>query len=134
MAGHNVYVQRVYDEVRARGHPGQGTEPHPGERFLVDGMWPRGVRKSALEEAQWAKDVAPSRSLRSWFGHDPERFAEFADHYRAELAARPEAVAPILDAAYRGPVVLLYAAKDTEHNNAVVLRDYLQERLSSGDN
>lgn len=131
MTGHHVSLERVYDEVHAQEHAGQDTQPPPGARFLVDRMWPRGVRKAALDEARWIKDAAPSGALRTWFGHDPERFDEFADHYRAELDAHPEAVEPILAAADQGPVVLLYAAKDTEHNHAVVLRDYLEERLSS---
>jgi uncharacterized protein YeaO (DUF488 family) len=81
----------------------------------------------------WVGDVAPSPGLRTWFGHDPSRFAEFAERYRAELEARPEVLEPILAAARRGPVTLLYAAGDTEHNHAVVLRDHLEALLSSSD-
>ncbi|MFI6596713.1 DUF488 domain-containing protein [Nonomuraea sp. NPDC050536] len=110
----DVCIQRVYDH-----------EPREGAVFLVDRLWPRGVRKDDLELDGWLKDAAPSTELRRWFGHQPERFAEFARRYRAELDAHPEALQPIRDAAAHGPVTLLYAAKDPVHNQAVVLRDYL---------
>lgn len=132
MAGDEVFLERVYDEVRARKDPAQETESPPGERFLVDRMWPRGVSKVAMGGVTWLKEAAPSAELRTWFGHDPERFAEFSERYRTELESAPESVAPILSAARRGPVTLLYAAKDTEHNHAVVLRDFLTERRSDG--
>ncbi|MFI6292613.1 DUF488 domain-containing protein [Nonomuraea sp. NPDC050790] len=109
-----VLIQRVHDHQPARGAV-----------FLVDRLWPRGVRKDDLHLDGWLKDAAPSAELRRWFGHRPERFAEFARRYRAELDARPEAVRPIREAAAEGPVTLLYGAKDTEHNQAVVLREYL---------
>ncbi|MPZ26702.1 MAG: DUF488 family protein [Micromonosporaceae bacterium] len=113
-----ISVQRVYDH-----------EPTHGAVFLVDRVWPRGVRRDALPLDGWARDVAPSAALRTWFGHRPERFTEFARRYRAELAADPEAVRPLLDAARHGPVTLLYGARDREHNQAVVLRDYLRDHL-----
>jgi uncharacterized protein YeaO (DUF488 family) len=133
MADHRIHLERVYDEVRAGEHPGQEEGLPPGPRFLVDRLWPRGVRKSELAGAVWAKDVAPSPGLRTWFGHDPSRFAGFAERYRTELEGRPEALEPILAAARRGPVTLVYAAGDTEHNHAVVLRDHLESLLSSAD-
>lgn len=111
-----ITIQRVYDH-----------QPAEGAVFLVDRVWPRGVRKDSLRLDGWLRDVAPSNELRQWFGHRPERFAEFADRYRAELDAAREALRPLLDAAAAGPVTLLYSAKDTEHNQAVVLRDYLLE-------
>lgn len=111
-------MQRVYDH-----------QPALGAVFLVDRVWPRGVRKDSLRLDGWLPAVAPSAALRTWFGHRPERFAEFARRYRAELTADPEAVRPLLEAAGRGPVTLLYGARDREHNQAVVLRDYLSERL-----
>ncbi|GAA1454745.1 DUF488 domain-containing protein [Nocardiopsis tropica] len=125
MADRNVYLERVYDEVRDRG----GGKP-PGARFLVDRLWPRGVGKASMEGVRWVGEAAPSSELRAWFGHDPERFREFAERYRTELDSRPDALSPILDAARRGPVTLLYAAKDGEHNHAVVLRDRLEELLA----
>ncbi|MGW5880348.1 DUF488 domain-containing protein [Nocardiopsis terrae] len=130
MDAHRIHLERVYDEVRAQEHPGQEEVP-PGSRFLVDRLWPRGVRKSAVAEGRWIRDAAPSSELRTWFGHDPSRFAEFAERYRAELEERPGVLAPLLSAARSGPVTLLYAAKDTEHNHAVVLRDHLESLLAS---
>lgn len=128
---HRIHLERVYDEVRALKHPDQEEKPPPGERFLVDRMWPRGVSKSAMEDATWLKDVAPSSDLRTWFGHDPERFDEFAERYRTELEDAPDVLEPLLGAAQRGQVTLLYAAKDTEHNHAIVLRDHLESLSGS---
>ncbi|OAJ56920.1 hypothetical protein A6V36_32545 [Paraburkholderia ginsengiterrae] len=104
-----------------------------GARFLVDRLWPRGVKKDALRVDGWLKDVAPSSALRTWFGHDPQRWDEFQHRYEAELDANPAAWKPLLDAASRGPVTLLFAAHDPEHNNAVVLRDYILRALRSRD-
>ena len=114
-----IELRRVRDVV------GQSRE---APTYLVDRLWPRGVRKDALDVDAWLKDVAPSTELRRWFGHDPDRWEEFATRYRAELAKRPEAAEPLLDALRAGPVVLLYDAKDAEHNQAVVLREWLLER------
>lgn len=133
MAEHRIHLERVYDEVRAEEHPGREEGLPPGPRFLVDRLWPRGVRRSAVAGDAWVRDAAPSPGLRKWFGHDPSRFAEFAERYRAELEERPEALEPILAAARRGPVTLLYAARDTEHNHAVVLREHLESLLAPSD-
>ncbi|GGQ16523.1 DUF488 domain-containing protein [Streptosporangium pseudovulgare] len=119
----DIIVRRVYDD-------GGQVE---GAAFLVDGMWPRGVRKEDLERVRWVRDLAPSAELRRWFGHRPERFAEFRRRYREELDGEADAVRPLLEAARHGPVTLLYAARDTEHNNAVVLREYLRDRLAGPD-
>jgi uncharacterized protein YeaO (DUF488 family) len=94
-------------------------------RLLVDRLWPRGVKKEALRLDGWVRDVAPSDALRRWFNHDPARWDGFRTRYFSELDHRPDALKPILDAARKAPVTLLFAAKDTEHNNAVALRDYL---------
>jgi len=96
--------------------------------YLVDRLWPRGVRKNALDIDGWLKDVAPSTELRRWFGHDPERWDGFRERYRAELDSRSDSAQPLLDALRGGPVVLLYDAKDTEHNQAIVLGDWLLSR------
>jgi uncharacterized protein YeaO (DUF488 family) len=113
-----VRLQRVYD-------PPSGAA---GKRVLVDRVWPRGVKKEDLHLDLWLKDVAPSTSLRKWFGHDPKRWQEFGKRYRAEL--RDPALKPQLDElralARKGPVTLLYGARDREHNQAVVLRDLLE--------
>jgi uncharacterized protein YeaO (DUF488 family) len=111
-----ITVKRVYEPVDA----GDGT------RFLVERLWPRGVRKDALKFDAWLKDVAPSTEVRRWFGHDPARWQEFCRRYAAELDARPDAWAPILHADRSGSVTLLYSAHDTEHNNAVALKSYLE--------
>ena len=97
--------------------------------MLVDRLWPRGIRKEALDLDLWAKDVAPTTDLRTWWNHDPDRFDEFAARYRAELAAGSGLAE--LEAAARdhANVTLLYAAKDPKVNHAVVLRNVLAERL-----
>jgi len=102
-----------------------------GKKFLVERLWPRGVTKKELADAIWSKDIAPSTELRKWFAHDPKKWAQFQRRYRAELKRYEAALAPILEAARRGTVTLLYSSHDTEHNNAVVLRDYLQGDLGS---
>lgn len=117
-----IEIRRVYD-----ARHGDGV----GARYLVDRVWPRGVRKDDLDLDGWLRDVAPSTDLRRWFGHKPERFAQFRERYRAELDARQDAVRPLLEAARRGPITLLYSARDAEHNQAVVLREYLREKLRS---
>jgi uncharacterized protein YeaO (DUF488 family) len=111
-----IQIKRVY-EPAASGD---------GKRFLVDRLWPRGIKKEALELDGWMKDIAPSNELRRWFGHDPAKWDEFQRRYQAELEQCPaEALAPIQEAARHGKVTLLYSAHDPDHNNAVVLRDFL---------
>jgi uncharacterized protein YeaO (DUF488 family) len=109
-------------------------EPHApadGVRFLVERLWPRGIAKAALQMDGWLKDAAPSTELRRWFDHDPKKWLEFKRRYAAELEAHPDAWKPILTKARRGRVTLLYSAHDVEHNNAVVLRDFLSRKLES---
>jgi uncharacterized protein YeaO (DUF488 family) len=112
-----VEVARVYDDALP-----------PGRCFLGERLWPRGIRREDLQSAEWLRDVAPSTALRRWFGHDPERWAEFRRRYTAELEAAPHAWRPLVEAAADGPVVLLYSARDREHNNAVALREFLLSR------
>ena len=114
-----IRVKRVYESA-ARGD---------GKRFLVDRLWPRGVTKEALRLEAWLKDVAPSDALRRWFGHDPARWDEFQHRYSAELGAKPETWQSILKAARRGTIALLLGARDTEHNNAIALKVYLEKQL-----
>jgi uncharacterized protein YeaO (DUF488 family) len=105
-------------------------DPHAkedGTRFLVERLWPRGMKKEAVSMAAWCKQVAPSNELRLWFSHDPAKWKEFQNRYRAELAANRAACQPLFDAAERGNITLLYSAHDTEHNSALVLRSYLEE-------
>jgi uncharacterized protein YeaO (DUF488 family) len=99
-----------------------------GERFLVDRLWPRGVSKAEARLTDWLKDFAPSTALRRWFAHDPSRWAEFQRRYSAELD-RPEARAMLqmlADKARTGPVTLVYAARDTDHNEAAVLQHLIE--------
>jgi uncharacterized protein YeaO (DUF488 family) len=99
-----------------------------GARFLVDRLWPRGLKKTALRLDGWLKEVAPSDQLRRWFGHDAKKWPEFRRRYFAELDAHSEALQPILAAAARGQVTLLFSARNAEQNNAVALREYLEAR------
>lgn len=114
-----IKVKRVYDPV----------EPDDGKRFLVERLWPRGIKKEALAMDGWLKEVAPSDRLRRWFGHDPKKWEEFRQRYFAELEAHPEAWRPLLDAARAGNVTLLFSAWDLIHNNAVALQAFLEEKL-----
>jgi uncharacterized protein YeaO (DUF488 family) len=99
--------------------------PIDGTRVLVDRLWPRGIKKEAAAIDHWFKEIAPSTRLRKWFGHDPERWNEFRRRYRAELRQHSNLLAEIRALADRGPVTLVYAAHDEEHNDAVVVRDLL---------
>lgn len=102
-------------------------------RVLVDRLWPRGLSKKHLAVDFWLKDLAPSDALRRWFGHKPCRWASFADQYRAELARRGDLLHLLEELRRRGPVTLLYGARDTARNNAVVLREVLEERRLAGN-
>jgi uncharacterized protein YeaO (DUF488 family) len=99
-----------------------------GHRILVDRLWPRGVTKEDLRIEAWARDVAPSATLRKWFGHDPSRWQEFRTRYFKELDGKRDAVDAVF-AGLRGTVTLVFAAKDTEHNQALVLKDYLARHM-----
>lgn len=102
------------------------AESSDGTRFLVDRLWPRGIRKDSLQLDAWLKEVSPSTALRKWFAHDAGKWDEFQRRYFAELDAKPEALEPLLAAAGHGRVTLIYGARDTEHNQAVALKAYLQ--------
>jgi uncharacterized protein YeaO (DUF488 family) len=117
-----ITLARVYDHVSAGDRP----------RFLVERLWPRGVRRADLQLDDWVKDVGPSTELRRWFGHEPEKWDEFRRRYFAELDGRPEVWEPLRDAADAGDITLLYSSHDAEHNNAVALREYLTARLAKG--
>ena len=114
----SLWLRRAYDT------PGRSD----GQRVLVDRLWPRGVSKDALKLNDWAKDIAPSEALRDWFGHDAARWDEFRRRYAKELDANPEAVQALRDRLAKGRVTLVYAARDTVHNNAVALKAYLEKR------
>lgn len=110
-----ISLRRAYDP----------PAPDEGRRILVDRLWPRGLSRQKLGEALWLREIAPSDALRHWFGHDPQKWPEFRRRYAAELDANPAPVAALRRIIDQGPVVLLYAAHDRDHNNAVALRDYL---------
>lgn len=114
-----IKVKRAYDDA----------SPDDGRRFLVDRLWPRGVKKEDLDVEEWYKDVSPSDDLRHWFGHDPAKWDEFRRRYDAALDAEPDAWKPLLTAARHGTITLVYAAHDQAHNNAVALKEYLNRHL-----
>ena len=110
-----IRIKRVY-EPPARGD---------GFRVLVDRLWPRGVKKEAGLMDAWARDLAPSTELRKWFGHEPGRWTEFRSRYRAELKEHEDELSALRARAAKRPVTLLYAARDPEHNHALVLQEVL---------
>ncbi len=110
-----VKIKRVYEE------PARDD----GERILVDRLWPRGLTKRAAAVAEWVKDLGPSNELRKWFGHDPARWPEFRRRYVAELRSQRDVLAAIARKARTRRVTLVFGARDTEHNNAVVLRSVI---------
>jgi len=101
-----------------------------GARYLVERLWPRGVKKTVLRVDAWLKGVAPSTKLRQWFNHDPKKWQEFQRQYRRELRSNPDALRPILTAAQEGTITLVYSLHDSAHNNAVALKKYLEEKLA----
>lgn len=117
-----VRVKRVYDPPSRQD----------GRRILVDRLWPRGVSRKTVRIDEWARDLAPSTRLRRWFGHDPARWAEFQKRYRAELRARSDRLAWLAGLARGGRITLVYAARDSDHNNARALQRLVAERLRRG--
>jgi uncharacterized protein YeaO (DUF488 family) len=133
---HRSGVRKTANRVRARGPRctvslKRAYEPatlDDGMRVLVDRLWPRGVSKEHLAVDFWLKDAAPSDALRRWYGHKPSRWEPFAAKYRGELAQRADLLRLLDELRRRGRVTLLYSARDTARNNAVVLREVLEER------
>ena len=117
-----IHLKRVYEKKGSRD----------GKRFLVERLWPRGLRKAEVQMYAWEKDAGPSDRLRKWFSHDPGKWTEFQRRYFAELEKRPEAWRPILEAAGHGAVTLLYSSHETEYNNAVALKRFLEAKLARG--
>lgn len=105
-----------------------GSEEARDAKVLVDRVWPRGIKKEDLGHDEWLKDAAPSPDLRKWFGHDPDKFDEFAERYRAELDEGSDDIDRLLELADDGDVTLLFAAKDREVNHAVVLKEWLEKQ------
>jgi uncharacterized protein YeaO (DUF488 family) len=114
-----IEIKRAYEE------PGSKD----GTRFLVERLWPRGVTKERLRLDGWLKDVAPSTTLRRWFQHDPAKWAEFRRRYLTELEENPDSWKALLAQARRGRVTLVYGAHDVEHNGALVLKEFLQQKI-----
>jgi uncharacterized protein YeaO (DUF488 family) len=112
-----VREKRVYD----------AAEASDGYRVLIDHVWPRGVSRERAHLDEWARELAPSDDLRTWFAHVPERFEQFRVRYRDELAARADALEQLRNRASTGTVTIVYAARDREHNNAVVLAELLRD-------
>jgi uncharacterized protein YeaO (DUF488 family) len=119
-----IKIKRVYEP----------PAPDDGQRVLVDRLWPRGLRREDARLDAWLREIAPSEELRRWFGHDPARWDEFQTRYRRELedAERQAALEELRSRAQRGPLTLLFAAKDAEHCNAQVLREVLAEQSTGG--
>ena len=111
----SVAVRRIYS----------APTPKDGFRILVDRIWPRGVSRADAAMDLWLKDASPSAALRKWFAHDPAKWTEFLARYHRELAQNPDSVTQIRRLTQKGPVTLLYAARDEQHNNAVALQLYL---------
>jgi uncharacterized protein YeaO (DUF488 family) len=113
----HIQLKRAYDKPKKTD----------GKRILVDGLWPRGIKKDQASITLWLKDITPSKELRTWFGHDPDKWPEFKRRYFKELKQHRESVKQVTELAEHGKITLVYGAKDEEHNNAVALKDYLEK-------
>lgn len=111
----NIKLKRVYEM----------PEKSDGFRILVDRLWPRGLAKEKAALDLWLKDIAPTTELRKWFNHEPEKWKEFIKKYWIELKENKESVSDLKDYLKKGPVTLLYAAKDEVHNEAQVIKDFI---------
>jgi uncharacterized protein YeaO (DUF488 family) len=117
-----VRIKRAYD----------APEASDGYRVLIDRLWPRGVSRGNAHLDEWARELAPSSELRRWFAHDPARFEEFRERYSRELVAHEEKLQALRRRAREGRLTLVYAARDDEHNDAVVLAEILTDRRRKG--
>jgi len=113
-----IKLKRVYEQ----------PDKNDGFRVLIDRLWPRGLTKEKAKVDLWLKDIAPSTELRKWFGHDPAKWDEFKKRYCEELKLNKDAVSKLLDVIKRGKTAIVYGAKDEEHNDAVVLKEYLEKK------
>jgi uncharacterized protein YeaO (DUF488 family) len=116
-----IRAKRVYEE----------DTPDDGARVLVERLWPRGFKRERLHADSWLREIAPTAELRMWYAHDLEEWPEFVTRYTSQLDSQPDLVASLLEIARHGPLALLYAAQETEHNSATVLLDYLSKRLKA---
>jgi uncharacterized protein YeaO (DUF488 family) len=115
-----IKIERIYS------NPGANDSSF---RILVDRLWPRGLSKDKVKVDLWQKDIAPSNSLRKWFSHDTKKWDEFKARYFKELEKNSESVNTILDKIQEGSVTLLYGTKEEKFNNAIALKEYLEERI-----
>jgi uncharacterized protein YeaO (DUF488 family) len=113
----DIQLKRAYDPA----------SPEDGHRVLVERLWPRGIKKENLQIETWMKEISPSPELRKWFGHDPEKWAEFQQRYTRELDQNPKYVQDLRGLASRGRLTLIYSAKDEQHNSALILKEYLEK-------
>ena len=114
-----IKVERIYNNPR-------GNKTF---RVLVDRLWPRGLSKANVKVDLWQKDIAPSNSLRKWFSHDENKWNDFKARYFKELEKNSESVNTILDKINEGPITLLYGSKEEKYNNAIALKEYLEEKI-----
>jgi uncharacterized protein YeaO (DUF488 family) len=113
----DVRTKRVYEPA----------DPEDGYRVLIDHVWPRGVSRERAQLDEWAQELAPSDELRKWFDHVPERFEEFRARYRQELSGHGELLNKLRERARKGPLTIVYAARDEEHNNAAALTELVRD-------
>jgi uncharacterized protein YeaO (DUF488 family) len=112
----NIKIKRIYED----------PSPADGYRVLVDRLWPRGLRKAEAHIDKWMKELSPSDELRKWFGHDPDKWQEFRHRYIQELSEKMDEVSALFEQTHKQTITLLFAAKDTLHNNAIVLKEYME--------
>lgn len=117
----HIKVQRIYDRVKTQGY-----------RILVDRLWPRGISKEEANLDDWWKDIAPSSSLRKWFGHDTDKWKVFCEKYTEELIQNEDKVQNYIASLPNKDIILLYAAKDPDHTHALFLKQYLEKLLNPG--
>lgn len=110
-----IKLKRIYDEA----------SPDDGRRIYVDRLWPRGLKKENVRMDEWLKDLAPSSELRKWYGHDPSKYEEFKQRYIRELAPKSQILERIRKEGRKDMITLLFSARDTEHNNATVLKEII---------
>ena len=114
-----IRIRRAYEEPTSQD----------GKRFLIDRLWPRGIRKENLVLDGWLKEAAPSNELRRWYHQDSQQWEAFRQRYYAELEKNPESWQPLLEAARKGNITLVYSARNEEQNNAVALKEFLEAHL-----
>jgi uncharacterized protein YeaO (DUF488 family) len=113
-----IKIKRIYDSASSKD----------GKRILVDRLWPRGIKKDEAKIDEWMKEIAPSNELRKWFAHDPSKWQEFKKRYTEELKSQANLIEILINKAKKGNLTLIFSARDTEHNNAVVLSELISER------